>query len=151
MCDLCIYVYVYIHENIYTHIYIHICLYSYIYIYIYIFIHIYIYVHMCILKYINIYINLSNSSFNARLVGFIVISLVILLRVDYREKLHKLYVKNEHRAQARKLFRADIHKGDLGISPLCTLCVIINYQPFISIINNIYAFMGYFTSIKYPS
>lgn len=48
------------------------------------------------------------------LVGFIFISLIILLQIDYREKLHKLYVKNEHRAQARKLFRADVYKGDLG-------------------------------------
>jgi hypothetical protein len=53
-------------------------------------------------------------SFMGALIGFIVISLLILLRIDHQEKVHKIYVKSEHRNQARKRFQADISNGGKG-------------------------------------
>jgi hypothetical protein len=53
------------------------------------------------------------------LVGFILITLLILQRLDYDEKIQKIYVKREQRVLAARLLQEDMKnggKGDIGES-----------------------------------
>jgi glycerol-3-phosphate acyltransferase PlsY len=68
-------------------------------------------------------LNLGEStvilSFMGSLVGFILIALVFLLRLDHNERIQKIYVKKEQRVLAAKLLEEDMKsggKGDLGES-----------------------------------
>jgi hypothetical protein len=68
-------------------------------------------------------LNLGEStailSFMGSLVGFILIALVFLLRLDHNERIQKIYVKKEQCVLAAKLLEEDMKsggKGDLGES-----------------------------------
>jgi hypothetical protein len=66
-------------------------------------------------------LNLNQSvgvlSLCGSLLGVFIITIITTLRLDHSEKLHKIYVKKEQDAAARKLLRVDIKNGghdDLG-------------------------------------
>lgn len=59
-------------------------------------------------------INAAVLSFCGSLAGFFILVIIVMLRLDYNERLQKIYVKKEHGALARKLLRKDITNGGNG-------------------------------------